>query len=106
VSGAHAETDPFATFVSPEGRTECSDTCGHILSDYSFSPSFWEDTVPSEAVARSDDSGDAPIDELAKVLSLGTGSGSDECVGMGASGALAEAFNSSEAGDGSNGLIA
>ena len=79
--------------------------CGHILSDYSFSPSFWEDTVPSEAVARSDDTVDAPIDELAEVLSLGTGSGSDGCVGMEASGALAEAFNSFEAGGGSNGWI-
>jgi hypothetical protein len=80
--------------------------CGHIPSDYSFSPSFWEDTVPLEALARSDDTVGASIDELADVLSLGTGSGSDECVGMGASGALAEAFNSPDAGGGSNGLIA
>jgi hypothetical protein len=58
--------------------------------------------VSSDAAAGSDEGVGARVDELAEAVS-GTGSSSDKGVGMGTSGDLAETFNSSDPGAGSDG---
>ena len=71
------------------------------LSDYSFSTcSVCDETVPSDAVAGSDEGEGVGVKELAVALSSGTGSGSEKGGGLGAAEPV-EVFRSFGAGAGS-----